>query len=233
MCAIAGIAKGKEQRLVEKMLSVQRHRAPDERGVYSDDFITLGMGRLKIIDLRSPGLAPYQEDHFALSYNGEIYNYKELRKELRRKGWRFRTTSDTEVLMKAWREWGTKMFDKLNGMFAFALYDAEKKELTLARDIAGEKPLYYYRRGSRFVFSSEAKAISEVVDVQHQENEFFETFQHCFLTTPWKGVLEVPPASFLRYNITTRELAIRPYWDLTTRSINLKTAEEELEYLLE
>ncbi|MBI4132314.1 MAG: hypothetical protein HY474_01645 [Candidatus Sungbacteria bacterium] len=232
MCAIAGIIGKSERRLVERMLSTQRHRAPDEQGVYSDDRITLGMGRLKIIDLHSPGLAPYREDHLVLSYNGEIYNYRELKRELGRKGWQFRTASDTEVLMKAWREWGTKMFDRLNGMFAFALYDAKRKELILARDIAGEKPLYYYRRGPRFVFSSEAKAIPEAVNVQHRENEFFEAFQHCFLTTPWKDVLEVPPASYLRYNIATQELAVRPYWDLTTRSINLKTAEEELEHLI-
>ena len=232
MCSIAGIIGKAPDGAVKNMLSLQKHRAPDEEGIYKDDHIELGMGRLKIIDLVSPGLAPYREDHLVLSYNGEIYNYQELRRELKRKGWIFKTASDTEVLMKAWREWGAKMFDRLNGMFAFALYDAKKKELILARDIAGEKPLYYYHRGPRLVFSSEAKAIPKVVNVRHQHDKFFEAFQHAFLTTPWKDVVEVPPASYLRYTIATQKLVVRPYWDLTPRSINLKTAEEELEHLL-
>src|SRR3989344_8948380 len=146
MCSIAGIVGGTG---ALKMLAVQVHRAPDESGVYKDkkNNLELGMGRLKIIDLKSPGLSPYQEDGLVLCYNCEIYNYIELKKELKTKGWKFHTTSDTEVLMKSWREWGVKMFDKLNGMFAFAIFDPKTKKLILGRDIAGEKPLYYYHRG--------------------------------------------------------------------------------------
>src|SRR6267142_2560550 len=129
MCSISGVVRGTG---VEKMIAAQQHRAPDESGIYKDSSITLGMGRLKIIDMKSPGLAPYEEDGLVLSYNGEIFNYVELKKELKKKGWVFRTTSDTEVLLKAWREWGTGMFDHLNGMFAFALYDSHKKQLWLA-----------------------------------------------------------------------------------------------------
>src|SRR3989338_1533913 len=128
MCSISGMTQGTG---VQKMIDVQRHRAPDEFGIYKDDDIELGMGRLSIIDLKSPGLAPYREDHFVLCYNGEIYNYLELKKELKKFGWTFRTTSDTEVLLKAWGQWGVKMFDKLNGMFACAIYDTKKKKLML------------------------------------------------------------------------------------------------------
>src|SRR6266446_7515472 len=101
MCSISGIIHGTG---VEKMIAAQRHRAPDESGIYRDTHIELGMGRLKILDMKSPGLAPYQEDGLILSYNGEIFNYLELQTDLEARGWTFRTTSDTEVLMKAWRE---------------------------------------------------------------------------------------------------------------------------------
>lgn len=139
MCSISGIVGGAG---VERMIAQQRHRAPDESGVYRDEHIEFGMGRLKIIDMQSPDLAPYREDHLVLSYNGEIFNYVELRRELQQHGWHFRTKSDAEVLLKAWRQWGVGMFDRLNGMFAFAIYDAEQRRVWLGRDIAGEKPLY-------------------------------------------------------------------------------------------
>ena len=126
MCSISGVVRGTG---VAKMIASQRHRAPDESGIYRDCDLELGMGRLKIIDLQSPGLAPYREDQLVLSYNGEIFNYLELKKELTARGWKFRTTSDSEVLLKAWRQWGVKMFDRLNGMFAFAIYDAHQKRL--------------------------------------------------------------------------------------------------------
>jgi asparagine synthase (glutamine-hydrolysing) len=214
------------------MIEAQRHRAPDESGIYRDSPLELGMGRLKIIDMKSPGLAPYQEDGLALAYNGEIFNYLELQKELKDKGWTFRTTSDTEVLLKAWRQWGVAMFDRLNGMFAFAIYDSRKKRLWLGRDIAGEKPLYYYHRGYTFAFCSEAKAFAGVVPLQEQENEFFETFQHCFGATLWKDVYEVPPAHYLAYDLRTNQKKLVEHWKFQPRQINVKTAAEELEDLL-
>src|SRR5437016_2084942 len=177
MCSISGVVRGNG---VEKMIAAQQHRAPDESGIYKDSSITLGMGRLKLIDMKSPGLAPYQEEGLVLAYNGEIFNYLELKKELKNKGWVFRTTSDTEVLMKAWREWGVDMLDRLNGMFAFVVYDSREKKLWLGRDIAGEKPLYYSHSGNTFIFCSEAKALAGVMPLEQQENPFFETFQHCF-----------------------------------------------------
>jgi len=230
MCSISGIVHGTG---VAKMLAAQRHRAPDEAGIYKDDDIEVGMGRLKIIDLTSPGLAPYQEDGLVLSYNGEIFNYVELKKTLQGKGWKFRTISDTEVLLKAWRQWGVKMFDKLNGMFAFAIFDARKKQLWLARDIAGEKPLYYHQRSRTLVFCSEAKALAEVLELQPRDNEFFDSFQHCFLTTLWKNVSEVPPAHYLWHDLNTHQTKLTEYWTIQSRHIQPKTAVEELEALLE
>ena len=191
------------------------------------------MGRLKIIDMKSPGLSPYCEGGLVLSYNGEIFNYLELKKELQDKGWPFHTTSDSEVLLKAWREWGVRMFDRLNGMFAFAIYDSVKKQVWLGRDIAGEKPLYYYHRGKRFVFCSEAKALGGVVPLEERENDFFESFQHCFRTTLWKDVFEVPPAHYLLYDLRTHRKKLVEYRTFKPVNIHVKTAADELEGLLD
>ena len=148
MCSIAGSLNRKE---VETMLQTMKHRSPDEINLIVDKFF-MGMGRLTILDTKSPGLCPYGDEKIVLSFNGEIYNFIELREELKGKGFQFRTTSDTEVLAKAYQVWGLKMFDKLNGMFAFAILENDK--IILARDIAGEKPLYY--RENTFRFASEA-----------------------------------------------------------------------------
>ena len=109
MCSVVGSAT---QVKVDEMLEIMKHRSPDGYKSVALKNYSIGMGRLAIIDLKSPNLFPYQEDGFTLSFNGEIYNYIELRAELKKKGWKFRTDSDTEVLLKAWREWGVKMFDK-------------------------------------------------------------------------------------------------------------------------
>ena len=156
MCSIAGVVSKKEID-INKMIDIQKHRAPDGSNFYYDKNIKMGMGRLKIIDLVSQGLCLYQENDLILSYNGEIFNYIELRTELKKLGIKFKTQSDTEVLLKSYQQWGIKALDKFNGMFAFAIYDKKKKKLILARDIAGEKPLYYYQKGDTFAFASEAK----------------------------------------------------------------------------
>lgn len=229
MCSIAGTTGAN----IKTILEVMKHRSPDDEGYYSDKDIKLGMGRLKILDLVSKGLCPYQEDNFVLCYNGEIYNYIELRSELKTLGWNFQTTSDTEVLMKSWRQWGFGMFAKLNGMFAFAIYDVQKKQLLLARDIAGEKPLYYYKKGKTFAFASEAKALSGLPGLTLRPSQFYEAFQHCLYKTLWEEIHALPPANYLVYDIPNDRMEVKPYWELQPRSINPKTAQDELEALLE
>ena len=232
MCSIAGVVSKKEID-INKMIDIQKHRAPDGSNFYYDKNIKMGMGRLKIIDLVSQGLCLYQENDLILSYNGEIFNYIELRTELKKLGIKFKTQSDTEVLLKSYQQWGIKALDKFNGMFAFAIYDKKKKKLILARDIAGEKPLYYYQKGDTFAFASEAKAFFGVLPLtQNKDINFFEAFQHCHITTLWNEVNEVPPANYLVYNVDNNKSIIKPYWELKPRDINLKTADEELESLL-
>lgn len=151
MCSIAG-SDSKVQ--TKKMLSVMKHRAPDDEGLVKNG-IWMGMGRLAIIDLDSKGLCPIQFGNLTLVFNGELFNYLELRKELIKKGFSFETQSDSEVLLKAYAAWGQDCLDKFNFMGAFAISDGE--HIFLARDIAGEKPLYFRRKP--FCFASEAKAL--------------------------------------------------------------------------
>ena len=200
MCSIAGAPKRAH---VEKMLQLMEHRAPDGSGVYDKDY-AIGMGRLAIIDLRSDISLPFRDDGLVLSFNGEIYNYKELRKKLKNLGHKFETQTDTEVLLKAYKEWGLNCLDRLNGMFAFAIKDGD--DIILARDIAGEKPLYYTTEP--FKFASEAKALD-------------------FMCT------ELEPAHFLVYNLQNGITAHERYWELERIDIDPKTAEEQLEALLE
>lgn len=201
MCGIAG-ARTEEE--VRKKLIKIAHRGPDDNGMLSLKGFVLGMVRLKIVDLESDGLCPYQEDNFACVFNGEIYNHNELRLELQTKGWVFRTRSDTEVLVKAYRQWGKQAIDRFNGMFAFAISDGNT--ILLARDIAGEKPLYYKEKS--FEFASEAKALG--FDCQ-----------------------ELSPASYLIYDIKAeRIIESKEYWVPRLRVIAPKTAVDELESLL-
>lgn len=207
------------------MLKIMKHRAPDDEGIIDDGKFAMGMGRLAIIDLKSEGLCPYQEGNLVLSYNGEIYNYIELREELRRKGYAFKTDSDTEVVLKSYIEWGEACLERFNGMFALAIYDGES--VFLARDIAGEKPLYY--REQDFSFASEAKALkSDIV-----ESEFCEHFQHCLEETLYRGVRELLPAMKGRYSLDTGIFRISYWWRFIPRHIHENTAEEELEWLIE
>ena len=202
MCSISGIVNGDIISL-KKMVSCQSHRAPDDSGFYNDKKIFIGMGRLKIIDLKSDNLCPYIDEDLVLSYNGEIYNYIELKKKLKKYNWKFKTNSDTEVLAFAWKQWGTKMFDQLNGMFSFCIYDKKKNKIILSRDIAGEKPLYYLKKNNKFYFASEAKAIAHVTNTKLISDKFYEAFQHCLTKTLWKDVFQLPAASYLILDIKT------------------------------
>ena len=161
MCGIAGIVGGAPTRAVlDAMLSALEHRGPDDRGVHVGDGVALGMTRLAIIDLVS-GRQPMSSDDGAatLVFNGEIYNFRAVRAELEARGQRFRTRSDTEVILRAWQLDGARCVERLRGMFAFAVWDARRGTLFLARDRVGKKPLYYWQGEGVLVFASEIKAL--------------------------------------------------------------------------
>src|SRR6185436_14475707 len=139
------------------------HRGPDGEGFYSDRFVALGHRRLAIIDLSPAGHQPMvsSDEQLALSYNGEVYNFQELRAELEQLGHQFRSRTDSEVVLNAWRQWGPACVTRFNGMFAFALWDKREQALYLVRDRFGIKPIYYAFWHHTFVFGSEQKAIIE------------------------------------------------------------------------
>jgi asparagine synthase (glutamine-hydrolysing) len=163
MCGIAGIldrSRRVERDEVDRMLAVLEHRGPDGSGVWCEDGAGLGHRRLSIIDLSDAGAQPmHWRDRYVVTYNGEIYNYVELRAELEQVGIEFHSSSDTEVLLAAYAHWGEECLHRLNGMFAFAVYDRHERTLLCARDRLGVKPLLYAWNGYRFVFASEAKAL--------------------------------------------------------------------------
>jgi asparagine synthase (glutamine-hydrolysing) len=167
MCRIAGIFDPTNTQLEQDLLRFRdaMHKGgPDDAGIFVEGNLALGHRRLSIIDLSSAGHQPMlsEDANLVLSFNGEIYNYRELRQELVAAGFTFNTQTDTEVLLKAYQQWGTACFAKLNGMFALAIFDKSKNELVLARDHAGIKPLYYHLQDGKLYFASEIRAFNEL-----------------------------------------------------------------------
>lgn len=208
------------------MLKAIEHRGFDDEGVFvSERFgadelkACLGHRRLSIIDTSSAGHQPFfsADGRFVLTYNGELYNYPEIKTELEAKGYRFKTDCDTEALIYAFQEWQTDCLPKLNGMFAFAVWDAREKTLTLARDRAGIKPLYYTRVGEKLLFASEIKAIlsSKLIKAEIDLEGL-----HQFLTFLWtvpphtlfRDIYQLPPGHFLVWK--NGEVAVNEWWDL-------------------
>ena len=163
MCGIAGIFERNtdNKQLMSEMLASIEHRGPDDQAIYTYQDFTLGHRRLSIIDISTCGNQPiFNEDKsVCVIFNGEIYNYEELRKELKTKGHVFYTATDTEVLVHLYEEYETEFFNKLNGIFAFALLDKNNNRLVLARDHFGVKPLHYFLKDGVLVFGSEQKSI--------------------------------------------------------------------------
>ena len=186
MCGICGFTGQIEQRenTIKKMTEVITHRGPDSDGFFSDDYINMGFRRLSIIDLDEGHQPIYNEDKsLVLTFNGEIYNYKDLRKELIELGHSFYTDTDSEVLIHSFEEWGEEMFDHLRGMFGFAIYNRETKALFLARDFFGIKPLHYTVIGDNLCYGSEIKSILEHPEFKKEFNEealdHYLSFQYC------------------------------------------------------
>src|SRR5205823_1975778 len=168
MCGISGfllsrasLPRAAAEARLWAMIGTLRHRGPDDEGVWTDGRTGLGHARLSIIDLSPAEHQPMAsaDDNVWITYNGEIYNFAEIRPELEALGYAFRSRSDTEVIVNGWHAWGPGIFSRLRGMFALALWDRRTQRLILARDRIGKKPLYYARIGSAFLFGSEIKSL--------------------------------------------------------------------------
>ena len=229
MCGIVGMVNFDRSpaslELLKRITDAIAHRGPDGEGVYSDGPIGLGHRRLAIIDLSAAGHQPMitKDRRYALTYNGEIYNFQELRTELERLGYQFRSRTDSEVVLNAWVEWGADCVNRFNGMFAFAVWDKREQSLFLVRDRYGIKPLYYACWGQIFLFGSEQKAILVHPAARRELDkkallEYF-TFQNIFTDrTLIEGVKLLPPASVARISLGSNGIAnITRYWDYRFR----------------
>jgi len=221
MCGIAGF-NWEDPALAERMNAVQQHRGPDGHGVRVAGGVTLAHRRLSIIDLSDRGLQPMPNEDGSLHviFNGEIYNYVELAEELRQLGHKFRTRTDTEVILHAYEEWGEKCLDRFNGMFAFALHDGPQRRLFLARDRFGIKPLHYWHAGGRFIFASEIKALLEFPDVPRRPDELsvydylaFNCYNHTERTF-FEGIRSLLPGQCATFDLAGGSLALRQWYEI-------------------
>jgi len=228
MCRIAGIiglhhAVDTLQEQVGLMCDQQKHGGPDDQGIYTDpEFsIVFGHRRLSLIDLSPGGHQPmlYGNNEFIISYNGELYNYLDLKADLKILGYQFRSSSDTEVILAAFSAWGVNCFKRFAGMFAFALLDKQKNNVYLVRDQTGIKPLYYSHINNAIYFASEVKAFSVIPDLQ-RENEnwpvYFMAYGHLpEPITTLRDVKSLPKGCYLHYNISTKTCELHSYAHLS------------------
>ena len=214
MCGIAGYISEKKptKKIIKAMTDRIAHRGPDGEGFYLDDNIALGHRRLAILDLETGDQPIYNEDKdIVVILNGEIYNYQELRDELKKKKHKFSTKTDTEVLVHGYEEWGHELTKKLRGMYAFAIWNKNEKELYIARDGWGIKPLYYYQNGKTLMFASEIKAFLDHPDFKKEFNDEILSAYLCFNSVPteetfFKGVKRVEPGHQLIYKDNKLEI---------------------------
>ena len=207
MCGIAGFMGQVENRadVIRNMTEVITHRGPDSDGFFTDDNISMGFRRLSIIDLGAGHQPIYNEDKsLVLTFNGEIYNYKDLRKELIAKGHKFYTDTDSEVLVHGFEEWKEDMLPKLRGMFGFAIYNTKDNSLFIARDFFGIKPMHYTQIGNDFVYASEIKSILEYPKFEKKFNrkalDSYLSFQYAVPPeTFFEGVYCLMPGHYLWY----------------------------------
>ncbi len=234
MCGIAGIW-GKKGGISE-MTQILTHRGPDDVGYYGGSDIKLGIRRLSVIDLETGHQPIHNEDKTIwIVFNGEIFNYIELRRELQKNGHRFYTKTDTEVIIHAYEEYGIECLQEFIGMFAFAIWDSKKGILFIARDRLGEKPLYYYLKDNLFLFASEIKSILTQIDAEPDLDEDFWVFETAVNgKTLFKDVFELLPASYMIYD--GKRLTIKRYWDINPWDGNSQKESyyvEKLRWLIE
>lgn len=232
MCGICGVYGLEDKKLIKRMSYVIQHRGPDDSGFYTNKNIMLGHRRLSILDLKTGKQPIYNENKDkVIVYNGEVYNFQEIREKLEKKGHRFYTNSDTEVIIHAYEEYGDNCVAMLNGEFAFAIWDNTKKELFLARDRAGVKPLYYYFKNGIFIFASEIKSILQYNGVRREVD--IESVHYLFNLryipkekTIFRDIKKLLPGYTLTF--TNKGVVTKQYW-----KPEIKTEKKPIDYYID
>lgn len=250
VCGITGLVDfGRKTSLnnIKSMTNVLHHRGPDDVGYFFENFgstqVGFGHRRLSILDLSNQGNQPMVFKQLMIVYNGEVYNFKEIRIELEKLGYQFESHSDTEVILKAYYEWGIEAVHRFNGMFSISIFDSQKQTLTLIRDRAGVKPLYWYQRDELFMFSSELKSFHEhpgfQKDLNHDGLALY--LQYGYIPQPhtiFNHTHKLQAGHYLELNLKNREISIHKYWDVIDcynkpkLDINADEAQFETEKLL-
>ena len=235
MCGIAGIVSTAGERIdeatIHRMCQAIVHRGPDDEGIFVKHGVGVGMRRLSIIDLAGGHQPVFNEDRSVwVVFNGEIYNFPELRGELEKRGHGFYTHSDTEVIVHLYEDFGADCVNKLRGMFAFALYDERRRKLLIARDRFGKKPLHYALAGERLLFGSEIKAIHAVApELAEVNNEALLQYMYFGYVpdplTAFSAIQKLPPGHLLEFE--AGRVRVRQYWDLPQYSTHQPSSEEE------
>ncbi|MDF3297620.1 asparagine synthase (glutamine-hydrolyzing) [Streptomyces tropicalis] len=235
MCGVAGMVSttSADQAVVKKMCDVLAHRGPDGEGFHTGTHVSLGMRRLAVIDVEGGDQPVFSEDRGVVAvFNGEIYNYRDLRRELLSRGHTFRTNGDGECIVHLYEEHGEDLVHHLRGMFALAVWDAGNRRLLLARDRVGKKPLFYQDRAGSLTFASELKALSTVAEagreVDPEALHHYLTYQ--YVPAPWsilRGIRKLPPGSLLTWH--DGRVRVRRYWELDFSPADVASEEEAAE----
>ena len=241
MCGIAGfvdlIKKTTKDEIIEMTHSLH-HRGPDDSGYsfYETEDANIGLGhrRLSVLDLSVHGHQPMNFNHLEIIFNGEVYNFKEIRIELENHAYTFNSDSDTEVILKAYHKWGIDAVDKFNGMFAIVIYDKERERITLIRDRVGVKPLYYYHRNGLFLFSSELKSFHQVSTFikEIDQKSVSQYLKFGYIPQPltiFQDTYKLESANYLVYDIKNKNLQLNTYWNIedfyTKEKLNISFSE--------
>lgn len=250
MCGITGFidfSKRQDKDILDKMVETLKHRGPENNGaiLYQNDYVTIGLGhtRLAIIDVSNDGHQPMEYRHFSIVFNGEIYNYKEIKSELLHLGHTFNSNSDTEVILHAFEEWKTACVDKFIGMFAFVIYDKNKDHIYAFRDRAGVKPFFYYQKNGVFMFASELKAFHQNPSFEKEidMSALSAYFDYGYVPSPYcifQNTHKLDAGHYLELNLQNIELKIHEYWNSDTYyampklTISYEEAKDEMHTLL-
>ena len=230
MCGILGSINFDNKDLFKNSLELLNHRGPDNKSIYEYKNILFGHTRLSIIDLETQSNQPMEVDNLVIIFNGEIYNYIEIKEELLKLGYKFKTNSDTEVILKSYQEWGQSCVERFNGMWAFSILDKDKNILFLSRDRLGVKPLYYIHREDKFIFASEIKALLPFLENKIANKDELIRYliygaQEHKKETMFKDIYRFPSSHNMIYDIKNRKFELNKYFSFFPK--DNKTLENE------